>query len=608
MAGTDFTDEPETRVNQALTKSAYIFMRKRLGIMAPFLVMVLLGLVLLFIFQTGHGVKSDSLYRDLTASPIYAKLGFQPSYAQTTDPGSLHWDLIRPPHGGPIIMSNLPEPKTYTHYGPFSIAQRDIKEFTILIPFNLDQSAVRRLQSGNPVYPALHFAGIGENWEVFVNGHSVARQIFVDSTGHIIQFRNVRNVAIPVEREYLHEGENFLVIHILGAYSSKWTGLRYSAPYYLGNSSFTYSNFTGISSMVLCAVFMLIALYHLLTYAFGKTDRYNLLFLGFTIIASLYYFTEAQIIYTLLPNTIFNQLLNYALMYVLIFLGVAFLETTFKGKVSKITAAFGIVSATLAVVQWCFPVWFAYDLVDYWRYLTILYIAYAIIADLLWLIYKGIVDLRKSSDPKRGLWQSTYHYLFKTEFGIITLMLMIVGLTVIIDISSISLFSTILSLKSYSLLGFTMSMAYILARRYSSGYENALRESIASNEQNLTEAGLSNREMDVALLLIEGSTRHDIARKLHLSSAEINQDITAIREKVIRKSDDDPTVTLAALHYGLTRRETDVLRCLRRSMTNKEIATELVVSEETVKSHVRTLMKKLPVKNRREITTWTMDQ
>jgi len=583
-------------------------MRKRLGIIAPFLVMVLLGLVLLFVFQTSRVGRGDPLYRDLTAQTAYAKLGFQPSYAQTTDPSTLHWDLIRAPHSGPITLSDLPEPASYARYGEFSIAQREIKEFTILIPFTLDQAAAQKLDSESPVYPALHFAGIGENWEVFVNGHSVAREIFLDSAGHITQFRNVRNVSIPVEKEYLHEGENFLAIRILGAYSSKWTGLRYAEPYYLGSSSYTLSNYTGISNMVLCAVFMLIALYHLLTYAFGRTDRYNLLFLGFTIIASLYYFTEAQVIYALLPNTVFNQLLNYALMYVLIFLGVAFLETTFNGKVSKITAAYGILSAALAVVQWFFPIWFAYALVGYWRYLTIVYVAWAVIADLLWQIGRSIIELHKSSDPRRGVWQSVYYYLFRTEFGIITLMLIVVGLTVIIDISSITLFNSVLSLKSYSFLGFTMSMAYILARRYSSDTESALRKSIASSDQNLEEAGLTSGEMDVALLLIEGATRHDIARKLHLSASEIDQDIDAIREKMITKSDVDPTVTLAALRYGLTRRETEVLRCLRRSMTNKEIATELIVSEETVKSHVRTLMKKLPVKNRREIATWTIDE
>ena len=48
----------------------------------------------------------------------------------------------------------------------------------------------------------------------------------------------------------------------------------------------------------------------------------------------------------------------------------------------------------------------------------------------------------------------------------------------------------------------------------------------------------------------------------------------------------------------LTMREEDVLRGLCRGMTNEEIANDLVVSIETVKSHVSSLLRKLPAKDR----------
>ena len=48
----------------------------------------------------------------------------------------------------------------------------------------------------------------------------------------------------------------------------------------------------------------------------------------------------------------------------------------------------------------------------------------------------------------------------------------------------------------------------------------------------------------------------------------------------------------------LTMREEDVLRGLCRGMTNLEIAEDLLVSIETVKSHVSSLLRKLPAKDR----------
>ena len=51
---------------------------------------------------------------------------------------------------------------------------------------------------------------------------------------------------------------------------------------------------------------------------------------------------------------------------------------------------------------------------------------------------------------------------------------------------------------------------------------------------------------------------------------------------------------------GLTRRELDVLRRLPRGETNRQIAAELGISEDTVKRHVRRIMRKLDANGRAE--------
>jgi DNA-binding NarL/FixJ family response regulator len=49
---------------------------------------------------------------------------------------------------------------------------------------------------------------------------------------------------------------------------------------------------------------------------------------------------------------------------------------------------------------------------------------------------------------------------------------------------------------------------------------------------------------------------------------------------------------------GLTRRESQVLTGLGRGWTNREIAADLVLGEETVRTHLRTLYQKLGVRDR----------
>jgi DNA-binding CsgD family transcriptional regulator len=61
-----------------------------------------------------------------------------------------------------------------------------------------------------------------------------------------------------------------------------------------------------------------------------------------------------------------------------------------------------------------------------------------------------------------------------------------------------------------------------------------------------------------------------------------------------------PTDPARALLEQLTERETEVLACLQRRLTNKEIATELAISPLTVKRHVSNLCAKLGTDTRRQ--------
>lgn len=51
-------------------------------------------------------------------------------------------------------------------------------------------------------------------------------------------------------------------------------------------------------------------------------------------------------------------------------------------------------------------------------------------------------------------------------------------------------------------------------------------------------------------------------------------------------------------HLGLTQRESEVLGLMVRGLSNRAIAKELVVGEETVKSHVGSIYRKLEVADR----------
>ena len=58
----------------------------------------------------------------------------------------------------------------------------------------------------------------------------------------------------------------------------------------------------------------------------------------------------------------------------------------------------------------------------------------------------------------------------------------------------------------------------------------------------------------------------------------------------------------------ITARERDVLRLIARGYTYKEIASQLFISVKTVESHVSSVLRKLQLSSRHELTRWATDR
>jgi DNA-binding NarL/FixJ family response regulator len=58
----------------------------------------------------------------------------------------------------------------------------------------------------------------------------------------------------------------------------------------------------------------------------------------------------------------------------------------------------------------------------------------------------------------------------------------------------------------------------------------------------------------------------------------------------------------------LTSREQEIAALVARGMTNRQIATELVISEHTEATHIRRIFKKLGFRSRAELAAWVSEQ
>ena len=83
-------------------------------------------------------------------------------------------------------------------------------------------------------------------------------------------------------------------------------------------------------------------------------------------------------------------------------------------------------------------------------------------------------------------------------------------------------------------------------------------------------------------------------RRVHAGEAMLSPPVTRRLFQTLR---DGP---LPASRLPLTQRESEVFRFLIRGASNQDIAEDLFVSENTVKTHVRHILKKLGIRSRHE--------
>ena len=109
---------------------------------------------------------------------------------------------------------------------------------------------------------------------------------------------------------------------------------------------------------------------------------------------------------------------------------------------------------------------------------------------------------------------------------------------------------------------------------------------------------LKNVPIAKLLSFLEGLERGEAAISRVMASR--------ILDEFARLRPDGPTSPLPS--SDLTTREMEVLNHLVTGATNFEIADRLVISENTVKNHVRNILAKLNLKNRREAANYARQQ
>jgi DNA-binding NarL/FixJ family response regulator len=93
----------------------------------------------------------------------------------------------------------------------------------------------------------------------------------------------------------------------------------------------------------------------------------------------------------------------------------------------------------------------------------------------------------------------------------------------------------------------------------------------------------------------------NISRALEMPP--LYQRVTRLQERAESQPAKDP-----AFPSGLTRREVEVLRLIATGRSNREIASELVVTARTVERHVTNIYRKINARNKADATAYAFRQ
>src|SRR5829696_7612860 len=125
---------------------------------------------------------------------------------------------------------------------------------------------------------------------------------------------------------------------------------------------------------------------------------------------------------------------------------------------------------------------------------------------------------------------------------------------------------------------------------------------------------LKTMSSDALVQQIQAAGRGEIALDARLATkvlaefSRLSRGVKAAPEQAIKDEPDVSDDADDSYTEALTARERVVLEQLVAGATNKEIATTLVVSENTVKYHLKNILRKLHVNNRAQVVAWAMRQ
>jgi signal transduction histidine kinase len=559
---------------------------------------VILGAVVFFILLQSADTGPGPLRIDLGDCPVYMKRGFFAA-GLNGKPEGVSWDAVRPAGDrSPIRVVNfMPAAEKRPFLSPFR--SRD-EEFTCLFPFTIDKERMDLFRQNPPVFPGLYLAGIGDNWEVYLNGTLVQSQMDLDGDGQIRRHHTWRGIALPLDRTLFREGENYLGFRIAGPASYNDTGLFYASPYFIDDYRIVESRAADRAMLICSAIYVFMGLYHLLLFFMRRQERYNLYYALFSTAVSIYFLCRNPLIHIMFVNSGISIRIEYISLYWIVFLLGAFFEEMNFRRITIPTRIYGLFYLFLTVTSCVFSIEYADDALAVWQISSPAVFVYIACYDVIYVFRRQVGKIQKElyGGAKGSFFKALTHNLLKTSQGNILVILIVLALTAAYDVLDAMIFHQGIIFTRYSFFLFNVCSAFVLARQMASSYNQAnllneileakVKERTAALEEQVQIAEAASRAKSEFMATMSHEIRTPLNAIIGLSDIELRKNLEEDSFDAIKKIRSSGSTLLGIIN--------DILDISKIEAGSLDVVSEEYETAELISDAVRLNMVRIGAK------------
>ncbi len=433
---------------------------------------------------------------DLSKAPIFVRQGFEPAWTDLTCFDDQWLKIPVSDNSRHPVQVRMLKLKDLPGRRPFSLKRFAPMTFSFAIPFNIPEREAEK-----PGSLGLFIGSIGVNWEIYLNGHSILREIYTNDAGKILHKRSLNNIAVELDKQFIKPRKNILMFKIIGDPTDPETGFYTGFPFFIHLYDQALEKTRAPFTRVLIFLYLLVGIYFLYLYKKSRQDLSHLFFGLFCVVYFSYKFSMDHMLIRLLSHTGITHRIELISLFLLIPMILGFFDTILSRTISLFSKCYALFA--LILILFCFfaPHAFLSDLLRLFQ--VSIPMAYLHI-----VIYFYNTWYRQLTDKTR------FKALFSTLEGRLFMGITICFFIGMIDISRSMFYLTTYQLSQYVFfllsfpMGFAMIQQFIQAQQELIDSQRMVAQSRQEAIDNLKRADKLKDEFLAA-------TSHELKTPLH---------------------------------------------------------------------------------------------